>query len=177
MLREVARRGRLKQIIAIYPGSFDPVTNGHLDLIQRGSKLFDGLIVAIARNPEKGSALFDLEERLEMLRAMTAEWKNVSIDTFDGLLVTYAVSRNATVVLRGIRAVSDYEFELQMALMNRKLDQRVETIFMLPAEKYSYLSSRIVREIAYFGGPLAGLVPELVEQKLRQKVQAKNPDT
>jgi pantetheine-phosphate adenylyltransferase len=163
----------LKKIVAIYPGSFDPVTNGHLDLIQRGSKLFDELIVAIARNPDKGSALFELEERKEMLRAMTANWPNVTIDSFEGLLVTYVVSKNANVVLRGIRAVSDYEFELQMALMNRKLDQRVETIFMLPAEKYSYLSSRIVREIAYFGGPLTGFVPELVEQRLREKVSSK----
>jgi len=163
----------LKKIIAIYPGSFDPVTNGHLDLIQRGSKLFDELIVAISRNPEKGTALFELEERKEMLGAMTKDWSNVSVDTFEGLLVHYVVSKNANVVLRGIRAVSDYEFELQMALMNRKLDQRVETIFMLPAEKYSYLSSRIVREVAYLGGSLAGFVPELVEQKLRQKVEAK----
>jgi len=163
----------LKKIIAIYPGSFDPVTNGHLDLIQRGSKLFDELVVAIARNLDKGAALFELDERMEMLRAMTKEWSNVSVETFEGLLVNYVVGRNANVVLRGIRAVSDYEFELQMALMNRKIDQRVETIFMLPAEKYSYLSSRIVREIAYLGGPLTGFVPELVEQKLREKVQAK----
>lgn len=144
-----------------------------MDLIQRGSRLFDELIVAIARNPEKDSTLFDLEERKEMLRAITKDWPNVSVDSFEGLLVNYAVSHNANVVLRGIRAVSDYEFELQMALMNRKLDQRVETIFMLPAEKYSYLSSRIVREIAYLGGSLTGFVPELVEQRLRQKVQAK----
>ncbi len=163
----------MKQIVAIYPGSFDPVTNGHLDLIQRASKLFSKLIVAIARNPEKGTALFDMEERKEMLQAMTAEWTNVSVDSFDGLLVSYVVQKNANVVLRGIRAVSDYEFELQMALMNRKLDQRVETIFMLPAEKYSYLSSRIVREIAHLGGPLTGFVPELVEQRLRQKVKSK----
>jgi pantetheine-phosphate adenylyltransferase len=162
----------VKGIVAIYPGSFDPVTNGHLDLIQRGSKLFDELIVAIARNPEKGTALFDLEERKEMLRAMTTEWSNVSVDTFEGLLVSYCVSKNANVVLRGIRAVSDYEFELQMALMNRKIDARVETIFMLPAEKYSYLSSRIVREIAHLGGPLASFVPDMVEQKLREKVKA-----
>ena len=165
-------RGRLKQIVAIYPGSFDPVTNGHLDLIERGSKLFDQLIVAIGGNPEKGSALFSLEERKEMLRAMTAEYGNVTIDTFEGLLVNYCVRKNANVVLRGIRAVSDYEFELQMALMNRKLDERVETIFMLPAAKYSYLSSRIVREIAHLGGPLTGFVPEMVEQKLREKVKA-----
>jgi pantetheine-phosphate adenylyltransferase len=162
----------VKQIVAIYPGSFDPVTNGHLDLIERGSKLFNELVVAIARNPEKDAALFDLEERREMLRAITAQWTNVSIDTFEGLLVSYCVRKNANVVLRGIRAVSDYEFELQMALMNRKIDNRVETIFMLPAEKYSYLSSRIVREIAHLGGPLTGFVPELVEQKLREKVKA-----
>ena len=163
----------MKQIIAIYPGSFDPVTNGHLDLIQRGSKLVEKLVVAIARNPEKdSSALFNLAERKEMLQAITAQFENVSVDSFDGLLVSYCVSKNANVVLRGIRAVSDYEFELQMALMNRKLDQRVETIFMLPAEKYSYLSSKIVREIAYLGGPLTGFVPELVEQKLREKVKA-----
>ncbi|MFZ0705750.1 MAG: pantetheine-phosphate adenylyltransferase [Candidatus Korobacteraceae bacterium] len=162
----------MKQIVAIYPGSFDPVTNGHLDLIERGSKLFDELIVAIARNPEKGTALFALEERKEMLQAMTAQFSNVSIDTFEGLLVSYCIRRNANVLLRGIRAVSDYEFELQMALMNRKIDQRVETIFMLPAEKYSYLSSRIVREIAHLGGPLTGFVPELVEQRLREKVKA-----
>ena len=163
----------MKQIIAIYPGSFDPVTNGHLDLIQRASRLFNELIVAIARNPDKDAALFDLEERKEMLVAMTQDWSNVSVESFEGLLVNYVISRNANVVLRGIRAVSDYEFELQMALMNRKIDQRVETVFMLPAEKYSYLSSRIVREIAYLGGPLTGFVPELVEQRLRQKVQAK----
>ncbi len=162
----------MKQIIAIYPGSFDPVTNGHLDLIQRGSKLFDHLIVAIGGNPEKGSALFDLQERREMLQAMTADCSNVTIDSFEGLLVSYCISKQANVVLRGIRAVSDYEFELQMALMNRKLDARVETIFMLPAEKYSYLSSRIVREIAYLGGPLAGFVPELVERRLREKISA-----
>ena len=123
-------------------------------------------------NPEKNAALFNLEERDEMLRAMTADWTNVSVDTFEGLLVSYCIRKNANVVLRGIRAVSDYEFELQMALMNRKIDQRVETIFMLPAEKYSYLSSRIVREIAHLGGPLTSFVPELVEQKLREKVKA-----
>lgn len=163
----------MKQIIAIYPGSFDPVTNGHLDLINRGCKLFDRLIVAIARNPEKGDSLFSLEERMEMLKAMTAGLDNVAVDSFDGLLMTYCVEKNANAVLRGIRAVSDYEFELQMALMNRKIEPRVETVFMMPAEKYSYLSSRIVREIASFEGPLTGLVPELVEEHLRRRVAEK----
>lgn len=165
----------MKHIVAIYPGSFDPVTNGHLDLIHRGSKIFDRLIVAIARNLDKGRSLFTLDEREQMLQAMTADLDNVTIDIFKGLLVNYCVQREANVVLRGIRAVSDYEFELQMALMNRKMEPRVETVFMMPAEKYSYLSSRIVREIAQLGGPLAGLVPELVEQRLREKITARQP--
>jgi pantetheine-phosphate adenylyltransferase len=164
----------LKDIVAIYPGSFDPVTNGHLDLIRRGGKLFDKLIVAIARNLDKGEALFSMQERKEMLEAMTSELDNVCVDTFDGLLVSYCIRKNANAVLRGIRAISDYEFELQMALMNRKMEPRVETIFMMPAEQYSYLSSRIVREIAKLGGPLTGLVPEMVEQRVRQKVTPKH---
>jgi pantetheine-phosphate adenylyltransferase len=164
----------LKDIVAIYPGSFDPVTNGHLDLIHRGSKLFDKLIVAIARNLDKGEALFEMEERKEMLEAMTSELDNVSVDIFEGLLVVYCIRQNANAVLRGIRAVSDYEFELQMALMNRKMEPRVETVFMMPAEKYSYLSSRIVREIARLGGPLSGLVPELVEERVRKKIAQKH---
>ncbi len=164
----------MKDIVAIYPGSFDPVTNGHLDLIHRGSKLFDKLIVAIARNLDKGEALFEMEERKQMLEAMTSELDNVSVDIFEGLLVTYCITQNANAVLRGIRAVSDYEFELQMALMNRKMEPRVETVFMMPAEKYSYLSSRIVREIAKLGGPLTGLVPELVEERVRKKIAQKH---
>jgi pantetheine-phosphate adenylyltransferase len=167
----------LKQIVAIYPGSFDPVTNGHLDLIHRGSKLFDRLVVAIACNPDKGDPLFELGERMEMLKAMTANLENVTVDAFEGLLMSYCIEKNANAVLRGIRAVSDYEFELQMALMNRKIEPRVETVFMMPAEKYSYLSSRIVREIAAFGGPLTGLVPELVEERLRRRVAGKRSTT
>ena len=159
----------MKPVIAIYPGSFDPLTNGHLDLIERGAKIFDELIVAILRNPEK-EPLFSLEERLEMIRAMTGERENVRVDSFDGLMVDYALKVGATAVLRGIRAISDYEYELQMALMNRKLEPRLETVFMMPAETYSYLSSRLVRQVATLGGSVRGLVPELVEKKLREKL-------
>jgi len=159
----------LKKIIAIYPGSFDPPTNGHLDLIERGSKIFDELIVAVLRNTEK-SPLFSLPERLRMLEAMTEDFSNVRVDSFDGLTMDYAVKVNAGAVLRGIRAISDYEYELQMALMNRKLQPAVETVFMMPAEQYSYLSSRLVREIAQLGGSVKDLVPELVEQRLKEKL-------
>ena len=154
---------------AIYPGSFDPPTNGHLDLIERGSKIFEELVVAILRNPEK-TPMFSLGERLEMLRQLTSEMRNVRLDTFDGLMVEYAKSIDATCVLRGIRAISDYEYELQMALMNRKLEPTLETVFMMPADKYSYVSSRLVREVAQAGGPVKGLVPEVVVQKLRRKL-------
>ena len=155
--------------IAIYPGSFDPPTNGHLDLIERGSKIFEELVVAILRNSEK-SPMFSVAERAEMLRQLTADLSNVRIDTFDGLMVEYAKSIDATCVLRGIRAISDYEYELQMALMNRKIEPDIETVFMLPGETYSYLSSRLVRELARFGGPVTGLVPPIVEERLRAKV-------
>ncbi len=159
----------MKKVIAIYPGSFDPLTNGHLDLIERGSKIFDELIVAILRNRDK-QPLFSLGERKEMMTAMTERWDNVRVDSFDGLMVDYAVSVNASAVLRGIRAISDYEYELQMALMNRKLAPNLETVFMMPAEAYSYLSSRLVREIAQLGGNIGGLVPDLVQQRLREKM-------
>jgi pantetheine-phosphate adenylyltransferase len=159
----------LNKGIAIYPGSFDPPTNGHLDLIQRGSKMFEELVVAILRNSEK-SPMFSVAERLEMLRALTADLENVRIDTFNGLMVEYAKSIDAVCILRGIRAISDYEYELQMALMNRKLEPTLETVFMMPADKYSYVSSRLVREVAQAGGPVKGLVPEVVEQKLREKL-------
>jgi pantetheine-phosphate adenylyltransferase len=159
----------MKTSVAIYPGSFDPVTNGHLDLIERGEKMFDKLIVAVLKNVDK-EPLFSLDERIDMLRAVTKQWDCVEIDVFQGLLVEYARKRGAAVILRGIRAVSDYEYELQMALMNRKLEPRLETVFMLPGETYSYLSAKLVREIAHLGGPLTGLVPPIVEQRLRAKV-------
>ena len=162
----------MKRVIAIYPGTFDPPTNGHLDLINRGAKIFDQLVVSILRNPEK-TPLFSLDERREMLEILVKRWDNVRVDTFDGLLVDYAAEQGAQAVLRGIRAVSDYEYELQMALMNRKLDPGLETIFMMPAEAYSYLSSRLVREIGMLGGSVHDLVPELVEQKLREKLHPK----
>jgi len=159
----------MKTSIAIYPGSFDPVTNGHLDLIERGEKMFDLLIVAVLRNTEK-DPLFSVAERVEMLREVTRQWSGVEVDVFDGLLVDYARKRGAAVILRGIRAVSDYEYELQMALMNRKLEPRLETVFMLPALSHSFLSSKLVREIARLGGPLKDFVPSVVEQRMRAKV-------
>ncbi|HEV3254094.1 MAG TPA: pantetheine-phosphate adenylyltransferase [Candidatus Acidoferrales bacterium] len=159
----------MKSIIAIYPGSFDPVTNGHLDLIERGAKIFDRLIVAVLRNLEK-DPLFAISERVEMLGEVTRAWPNVEVDVFGGLLMDYARQKKAQVILRGIRAISDYEYELQMALMNRKLEPNIETVFMMPAETYSYLSSRLVREIARLGGSVRDLVPALVEERLRTKV-------
>jgi len=160
---------RMKTSIAIYPGSFDPVTNGHLDLIERGEKMFDLLIVAVLQNMEK-KPLFSVNERVEMLREVTKQWSDVEVDVFDGLLVDYARKRGAGVILRGIRAVSDYEYELQMALMNRKLEDRLETVFMLPGLSYSYLSSKLVREIAQLGAPLKGLVPPIVEERMKAKI-------
>jgi pantetheine-phosphate adenylyltransferase len=161
---------RNKKVIAIYPGSFDPVTNGHLDLIARAAMIFDKVVVAVTRNPDK-DALFEVKERVEMLEAVTFDWKNVEVDVFDGLLVDFARSRSAGVILRGIRAVSDYEYELQMAMMNRKLESQIETVFMLPAEAYSFVSSRLVKELARLRGPIKGFVPALVEQRLREKLK------
>ena len=162
--------------IAIYPGSFDPPTKGHLDLIARGSRIFDELVVAILRNPEKTS-LFSVAERKEMIELLTSGYKNVRVDTFEGLTVDYATRLRATAVLRGIRAISDYEYELQMALMNRKLQPSLETVFMMPAEHYSYISSRLVREIAGMGGPVGALVPGLIEQRLRAKFKTVGDST
>jgi pantetheine-phosphate adenylyltransferase len=161
----------MRKGIAIYPGSFDPITNGHLDIIQRGAKLFDEVIVAILVNPEE-APLFSVGERVAMIQTiLNDQFANVRVDTFEGLLVEYAVKQNAQVIVRGIRAVSDYEYELQMALMNRRLEPRIETVFMMPAEAYTYLSSRLVREVSKFGGSVEGLVPRLVEQRLREKMR------
>ena len=159
-----------RPVVAIYPGTFDPVTNGHLDLISRGAAIFDRLIVGISQSLEK-DPLFAVKERVEMLEAVTFEWKNVEVEVFDGLLMDYARAKNARVILRGIRAVSDYEYELQMAMMNRKIEPQIETVFMLPAVAYSFLSSRLVRELARLGAPVVkDLVPALVEERLRAKV-------
>jgi pantetheine-phosphate adenylyltransferase len=158
---------------AIYPGSFDPVTNGHLDIIERGCKLFDEIIIAILVNPEK-TPFFTIEERQEMLAAVLEEIERGScrlrVDSFEGLLVQYAVARQAHAIVRGIRAISDYEYELQMALMNRRLEPTIETVFMMPAEAYSYVSSRLVKEVFLLGGELGGLVPPLVEARMKEKV-------
>jgi pantetheine-phosphate adenylyltransferase len=165
--------GKANQMIAVtavYPGSFDPVTNGHLDLIERGSKIFDRIIIGVLRNQEK-QPLFNVSERVDMLREVTAGLPNVEVEAFAGLLMEFARQKEARVILRGIRAVSDYEYELQMALMNRKLEPHVETIFMLPGEAYSYLSSRLVREVAQLGGSLRDLVPKVVEERLHAKVR------
>jgi pantetheine-phosphate adenylyltransferase len=155
---------------AIYPGSFDPVTNGHLDVIDRARKLFDEVIVAVAHNDQK-QPLFTLDERLAFLQGTIGKLDNVEIAPLDGLLVNFAVAREATAVIRGLRAVSDFEFEFQMALMNRKLEAEVETIFLMPKEEYTYLSSRIVKEIARLGGNVAEFLPPQVAVALRAKLR------
>src|SRR5712671_1245406 len=154
--------------LAVYPGSFDPLTNGHVDIISRGARLFDRIIVAILVNAEK-SPLFTMAERVEIARAVFKDQTNVEIDTFDGLLVDYVERRRAQVIVRGLRAVSDFEFEFQMALMNQRLKPQIETVFMMPAEQYTYISSRLIKEVFSLGGRVEGLVPELVEQRLRGK--------
>jgi pantetheine-phosphate adenylyltransferase len=151
---------------AIYPGTFDPITMGHLDIIERSSKLFDEVIVAVLLNVNK-QPMFSIEARVEMIRKVVP-WKNVRVGAFEGLLVHYAIEQEAQVIVRGIRAVSDYEYELQMALMNRRLEPGVETVFLMAAEEYSYLSSQLIKEVFKLGGSIKGLVPELVEDRMRE---------
>lgn len=155
--------------LAVYPGSFDPLTNGHVDIITRGARLFDRIVVAILVNAEK-SPLFSMEERVAIARTVFKDQPNVEIDTFDGLLVDYVERRGAHVIVRGLRAVSDFEFEFQMALMNQRLNGRIDTIFMMPAEQYTYISSRMIKEVFSLGGRVHGLVPDTVEERLREKV-------
>ena len=154
--------------IAIYPGSFDPVTNGHLDIVERGLKIFDKIIVAILYNPNK-EYLFGLEERLEMLKDCLQKFQNVEIDSFDGLLVNYAAHRKAHAILRGLRAMSDFEYEFQMALMNRRLNREVQTVFLMTGLRWIFTSSSIIKEAIQFGGSIDGMVPNLVQEKLVQK--------
>jgi pantetheine-phosphate adenylyltransferase len=159
-----------KKVVAIYPGSFDPITSGHLDVIERGSRLFDRLVVSILRNEAK-SPLFTVEERMQMLTEVTSRFENVEVDCFDGLLANYALDRGAQVILRGIRAISDYEYELQMALMNRRLQPQLETVFLLAGEQFSFISSKLVKEVISLGGNIAGLVPPAVEKRLRERLK------
>ena len=163
---------------AIYPGSFDPVTNGHLDIIQRGCKLFDEIVVAILINPDK-TPFFSVEERREILAEVLKDIERggcrVLVESFEGLLVQYAAERQATAIVRGIRAISDYEYELQMALMNRRLEPTIETVFMMPAETYSYVSSRLVKEVFQLGASIEGLVPPLVEERMRATSKVQSP--
>jgi len=162
----------MKKLISIYPGTFDPVTNGHLDVIQRAADLFDKVIVTIALNPSK-TPLFTVEERKQMLVTELASLKNAEVDTFSGLLVDYASQKNANVIVRGLRAISDFEYEFQMSLTNRKLNPSVNTVFMMPSEKYSFLNSSLVRELASFNADIKDFVPENVYKKLKEKFSGK----
>ena len=156
--------------LAVFPGSFDPLTNGHVDIITRGTRLFDRIIVAILVNAEK-QPLFSMEERVEIAREVFKDLPSVEVDTFAGLLVDYVERRKAHAIVRGLRAMSDFEYEFQMALMNQRLNGRIETVFMMPAEQYTYISSRLIKEVFALGGRVHGLVPDMVEERLRMKVR------
>ena len=158
--------------VAVYPGSFDPLTNGLIDIIERGARIFDSIVVAILVNVEK-APLFTTQERVEIVKDVFRSRPNVEVDTFDGLLVDYVTRREAQVIVRGLRAVSDFEVEFQMALMNRRLDPAVDTVFMMPAEQYTYISSRLIKEVFSLGGRVSGLVPDSVERRLREKQGAR----
>jgi len=159
--------------IAIYPGSFDPVTNGHLDIVQRGLYVFDHVIMAILKNPSK-KAFFSVEERVDLLKESTKKFKNVEIGTFDGLLVDYAKQCNAVAILRGMRAVSDFEYEFQLALMNRRFNREIQTVFLMTGMRWIYTSSSIIKEAARFDGDITGMVPEIVQHRIKEKMAAIN---
>jgi pantetheine-phosphate adenylyltransferase len=160
-------------LVAIYPGSFDPVTNGHIDIISRASKIFDGLIVGVLKNPNK-KPLFNLEEREKMMREVVKDFPNVTVEAYHGLLVKFARQKNCQVILRGLRAISDYEYETQIAITNRKMSPEIETFFLPTSTEFSYLNSTVVKEIAQFGGCVRGLVPDIVERELRKKFNPKS---
>ena len=162
----------MRPVIAIYPGSFDPITMGHVDIIQRGARLFEKIVVAVLLNADK-SPLFTVQERVDIAREVFRDRANVEVETFDGLLVDYARRKQAGVIVKGLRAVSDFEYEMQMALMNRRLNPEVETVFMMPTEPYTYVSSRLVKEVVALGGSVKGIVPEIVERRLREKKLAR----
>ncbi|MEE8481435.1 MAG: pantetheine-phosphate adenylyltransferase [Desulfobacterales bacterium] len=159
--------------VAIYPGSFDPITNGHIDMVERGLRLFDKIIICILCNPGK-ETLFTIEERLEMIRKSLKKFSNIEIDSFDGLLVDYGAKRNANAILRGMRAVSDFEYEFQLALMNRKLNRKIQTVFLMTGFRWIFTSSSIIKEAARFGGDVTGMVPPIVNQKLKEKFNFKS---
>ena len=171
-MKASAARGGHRRSRAVYPGSFDPITNGHLDIIERGLKVFDEVIIAVLRNAEK-RPLFTVDERVAIVSETYRKNPRIKVDTFSGLLVDYAVKVKSTVIVRGLRAISDFEFEFQMALMNRRLNPRIETVFMMPAERYSYISSRLVKEVFELGAPVTDLVPPAAERLLREKKAAR----